>query len=66
MKETYLVFCIQGYDYFKKEEDTYYHVIDLEIIATSYKEALKKAKTLSEKKNFRLKMIIEKYRNDNT
>lgn len=61
--DTYLIFCIQGFDYYKKEEDTYYHILDLEIIADSYKEALKKAKKICDKKNFRLKMIVEKNKN---
>ncbi len=66
MNDTYLVWCIQGYDYYKKEVETYFKVVDLEIIAKDYKEALQKAKILVDKKNFRLKLIIEKYRNGNT
>ncbi len=60
MRKTYLVFVIQAY---QEKVDTG-HLIDaceLQLIAKSYDEALRRAKEIIKKPYYRLNVVIEKY-----
>lgn len=58
MSNTYLVFIIKGYD--REEGDTIYGVVEIQVIATDYKEAMIKAKKIFKKPNYKLFTVIEK------
>ena len=60
MKKTYLVFVIQAY---QEKVDTG-HLVDaceLQLIAKTYEESLKRAKAIIKKPYYRLNVVIEKY-----
>ncbi len=59
--KNYFVFVIQGYDDIVGG-DNLTNVVTFEMIATDYKTALDKAKLIHPKKNYRLSMVIEKFK----
>lgn len=60
MKDTYLVFIIQGYDEFVEEGGLYKNIITLQIIAENYESAVEKAKIIAPKYGYRLTEVVEK------
>lgn len=63
MKKKYFVFIIQAYEELNLQSGMLANVTELQLIAESENEAVKKAKSLVKKKNYRLSAIIEKYEN---
>lgn len=61
MKKPYIVFILQGFENFDEATGQLKDVATFEIIAKNYKEALKKAKSIFPKKNYRLSSVIERY-----
>ncbi len=60
MKEKYLVFIIQAYEQ-KVDDGKLIDVCEIQIIAKTYNEALKRAQKIVSKPYYRLNMVIEKY-----
>lgn len=60
MQNKYLVFIITGYEEITPEGNLT-DSCELQLIAESYTEALERAKSIIDKPQFRLKMVIEKY-----
>lgn len=56
---TYLIFIIKGYD--KEENETLYNVIEYQIIADNYEDAVTKAKSIHKKNEYRLFTVVEKH-----
>ena len=59
MNETYLIFILQGYEQ-ATETGGLTDVATVELIDTSSKNALKRAKTILKKKFWRITSVIEK------
>jgi len=59
MKKTKMIFFIQGYDA-KMEDGRITEVINFELYANSYDEAVERAKKLYPKNLYRLSGVIEK------
>jgi len=60
MGKTYLVFVIQAYSQ-RLDNGQLMDVVELQLIAESYKEAEKRAREIIKKEFYRLSTVIEKY-----
>lgn len=60
MEKTYLVFVIQAYGQ-RLDNGQLMDVVELQLIAESYKEAEKRAKEIIKKPHYRLSVVIEKH-----
>jgi len=58
--KTYLIYVIQGYDFYHKEKDLFMNTVALESIAKDEKEAVEKAKKMIKKSNYRVIACYEK------
>lgn len=58
--KTYCVYLIQGYQFYDKEKDLFMYVANIEVIASTEKEALAKAKKMINKKEYRVTGCYEK------
>lgn len=58
--ETYLVYSIEGYDFYDEEAKQFNKVIFIEVIANSEKEAIEEAKKNIEKPLYRITGCYEK------
>lgn len=58
--KTYKLYWIQGYEFYDKEKDMYMYYCDIEVIAKNEKDALKQAKTMIQKKEYRVKACYER------
>jgi hypothetical protein len=58
--KTYLVFIIQGYDNIT-DTGTLTNSCEFQLIAEDLDSALKRAKQIVEKPNYRLSIVVEKY-----
>lgn len=60
MGTTYLVFIVQGFDEYSESDGVFKNIVNLQLIAKDYDEAVGKAKKIVTKNNYRLIEVIEK------
>jgi len=58
--KTYIIYLVQGYQFYDKDKDSFMYFADIEVIAKDEKEALAKAKKMIKKKEYRVKGCYEK------
>jgi len=58
--ETYLIYVVQGYDFYDKEKDLYMNTVPIEVIADNEKQAVEEAMKCIKKPLYRIVGCYEK------